>query len=153
VTTTGDDTRPGWRRTRLGLTLANALLTGLFAFVFTWVWTDEQVDGSPYAIADPAGTAVEGAAAALVPTVVGLGLGLLLLVGIRAPWWRPMLLVVAAGGVGATLGVQARFPEGLLAPAAAIVLPLVLAAAVALVATARSLWRQERTAESRRRTV
>ncbi|MFE5337224.1 hypothetical protein ACFQ8E_15035 [Isoptericola sp. NPDC056573] len=130
-----------WLRTRIGLALVVALFTGLFAYVFAYVWTDELVDGSPYAIADPAGTGVEGALAGLLPMVIGLGLCVPILWNTGVTWWWPALLVVAGGGVGAVAGVSTRFTEGMPAWAPAILAAVALAGAVGLVADARSRLR------------
>lgn len=126
---------PRWWRT--GLVLVIALFTGLFAYLFAYVWTDELVDGSPYAIADPLGTGAEGALAGLLPIVIGLGLCVPILWNARLAWWWPALLVAASGGLGAVVGVSARFSEGMPALAPAVFAAVALAGAVGLVADAR----------------
>ncbi|MCK9792905.1 hypothetical protein M1843_03970 [Isoptericola sp. 4D.3] len=138
------ETGPGPRllRARVLLALLVVLLTGLFAYLFAYVWTDELVDGSPYAIADPAGTGVEGALAGLLPMVLGLALCALMLWGTGVAWWWPALLVVAGGGVGAVLGVSTRFSEGMPALAAAALATAALAGAIGLVANCRTLLRR-----------
>ncbi|MEU2199206.1 hypothetical protein [Isoptericola sp. NPDC019482] len=129
---------PRWLRTRVGLAFVVALFTGLFAYLFAYAWTDEAVDGSPYAIADPVGTGVEGALAGLLPMLIGLGLCVPLLWNTGVAWRWPALLVVAGGSVGAVLGVATRFNEGMPAWAPAVLATVTLAAAVGLVADARS---------------
>jgi hypothetical protein len=124
--------------------LLDALLTAAFAYGFALLWTDELVDGSPYAIADPVGTGVQGVAAGLWPTVVGLGLCAVLVVGTGVAWWWPALLVAAAGASGAVLGAAARFPEGMPHAPAAVLGVLALVGAVGLVSDAGSSRRRRR---------
>lgn len=124
-------------RTRVGLAMGTALLTGLFAFVLAYFWTDETVAGSPYAEADPVGAAIEGATAGLVPLAVGLVLCALLLWTTGVAWWWPTFLVLGAAGVGAVLGASARFSEGMPAPVALVFAVGVVAGGIGLVADAR----------------
>jgi hypothetical protein len=120
----------------------NALVTGAVAYVFAYVWTDELVDGSPYAVVDPVGTGFEGASAGLVPIVVGLGLCAVILWATKVVWWWPALCVAAGGASGAVLGAMARFPVGMLTATAAILIPLALVGAVGLMAGAGSRGRR-----------
>jgi hypothetical protein len=124
-------------RTRVGLAFGTALLTGLFAFVFAWAWTDELVAGSPYAEADPVGAAIEGALAGLVPLAIGLALCALLLWTTGVAWWWPTFLVLGAAGVGAVLGASARFSEGMPALVTLVFAVGIIAGGVGLVADAR----------------
>ncbi|PFG44557.1 hypothetical protein ATJ88_3284 [Isoptericola jiangsuensis] len=126
----------------MGFAYLNALLTGLVAYVFGWAWTDELVAGSPYAIADPVGTGIEGAQAGLVPMVFGMGVSALILWGSRISWWWPPLLVAASAGIGAVLGSSARFGEGMPAMAAAPLVLVGLAAATGVAVDARTLRRR-----------
>ncbi|MGF0118268.1 hypothetical protein ACQFYA_18395 [Promicromonospora sp. Marseille-Q5078] len=132
------ETSNGARWLRAGLALLVALFTGLFAYLFAFFWTDELVDGSPYAIADPVGTGVEGALAGLLPMVIGLGLCVPILWNTGVAWWWPALLVVAGGGAGAVIGVSTRFSEGMPALVSAVLAIVALVGAVGLVADTRS---------------
>jgi hypothetical protein len=98
---------------RMALVLVVAAATGVFAWAFAWLWTDEAVSGSPYASADPVGAALEGASAGVWPTVLGLVLCAIALARTRVTWWWPAFLVTGVGAACAVLGTSSRFPEGM----------------------------------------
>ncbi len=118
---------------RAAVVLLNGAATYFFALVFAWFWTDELVDGSPYAIEDPRGTAVDGALAGVVPLVVGIGICALLVrpVAGRRVW--PLVMTGVAGVAGAVVGTASRFHEGMPTALGTVLQGVALATAVAAV--------------------
>ena len=124
---------------RAGLVLLNGAATYFFALVFAWFWTDELVDGSPYATADPRGTAVGGALAGVVPVVIGTVICVLLVW--RTPGQRvwPLVMTGVAGVAGAVVGTASRFHEGMPTALGTVLQGVALAtAAIAVVVLRRS---------------
>jgi hypothetical protein len=143
----GGPQRATWPWLRTVLLLVDVLLTYAFASVFAWAWTDEAVSGQPFGVPgapDETVTGIQGAAAGLVPTVVGLVLcAAIVRRSELKPGW-PMALVVGVGLTASILGAASRFAEGL--PPSWAVVPGVLAvvAAGGFVVDLRELGRRRK---------